>query len=222
MRVARLVYYSPNVDTYVDSIAAIMQHYRPERIEIAFPDARYVARVLNRGHEQADFITLVHDHLSLIGKDLQIYRAAETMEITPKQSGEDVIVSLLENTDLVDITAVPKKLAVEIVSAALKRGSTKVCTLDWLVPIEGPVRLRVGRDPYDYVDLTTLDQTGELRHSYRTHASLLIGMGLGVLGVSLLSVVSRWIPVLAVANEVLVAFSVAAGFAGLYIAVKAK
>jgi hypothetical protein len=45
-------------------------------------------------------------------------------------------------------------------------------------------------------------------------------MGGSIFVVAALSILARWYPALAVANEVLVAVSVAAGFAGLYLAVR--
>jgi len=222
MRIARLVYYSPNIEPYADSIAAVVQQYRPDRIEIAFPDMRSGGSIPHRGREQSEFIKDLHTKLSAIGNDVQCYRVGETIEIIPISCSENDPGSILQGATVVDVTTIPKKLSVEIVAAALKSGSTRVCALTWLSIIKGKDRLRVGKDAYDYIDLTRLEETADLKRSYAARATLLISMGAVILLVSLLAVLSHWVPELSIANEILISVSVAAGFAGLYTSVKGK
>lgn len=223
MRIARLVYYSPKIEPYADSIAAVVQQYRPDRIEIAFPDTHTGASIPYRGREQSVFIKDLHTKLREIGDDLQCYRVAETIEIVPIPCSQNDVSSILRGTTVVDVTTVPKKLAIEIVAAALKSGRTRVCALTWLSIIKREEdRLRVGKDAYDYIDLTRLEETADLKRSYAVRATLLVSMGVVILIISLLAFLSRWLPQLSIAKEILISVSVAAGFAGLYIAVKGK
>lgn len=220
MGTGRIVFYSPNVEAYVDAIAAMVQQYRPERIEIAFLYGNDGSTAPHRGREQSTFIQNLHAKLAEIGEDAQPYREAETIELVPRSFSQEQTAELIRAVDILDVTTVPKKLSVEMVAASLQTGAPRVCALHWLSRYDGTRRLRISHDPYDYVDLTRLEQAVALRRSYAARAGLLLGMGASIFVVAALSILARWVPVFAVANEVLVAVSVAAGFAGLYLAVR--
>jgi len=218
--VGRVIFYSPSVDPYADAIAAMIQQYRPERIEVAFLHSRDSMVALHRGKEQSQFIHDLHEKISEVGRELQSYREAESIEIVPRSFSQENMLNLIEKVDFVDVTTVSKKISVELVAASLQNRKTRVCALEWLGRFDGTRRLRIGRDPYDYVDLTRLEQAAALRRSYAARAGLLICMGAAIFFVAGVSIAARWFPKLAIANEVLIAVSVATGFAGLYLAVR--
>lgn len=220
MGTGRIVFYSPRVEAYVDAIAAMVQQFKPDRIEIAFLYGSDGSSVPHRGTEQSTFIQKLHAKLAEIGKAAQPYREAETIELVPRSFAQERTADLILGVDVLDVTTVPKKLSVEMVAASLQSGTPRVCALHWLSRFDGTRQLRIGYDPYDYVDLTRLEQALALRRSYAARARLLLAMGASIFAVAALSILARWVPVLAVANEVLVAVSVAAGFAGLYLAVR--
>lgn len=216
----RVVFFSPRVDAYVDAIAAMVQQYRPDRIEIAFLYGNDGSTAPHRGKDQSSFIQELHAKLADIGKAAQPYREAETTELVPRSFSQERTNELLVGVEVLDVTTVPKKLSVEMVAASLQTGAPRVCALHWLARFDGSRQLRISQDPYDYVDLTRLEQAVALRRSYAARAGLLLGMGASIFVVAVLSILARWFPALAVANEVLVAVSVAAGFAGLNLAVR--
>lgn len=220
MGIGRLVYYSPKVDAYADAVVAMVQHHKPERIEIAFLYGSNVAAAPHRGKEQSTFIQTLHNRISEIGAAAPPYREAEFIELVPSSFSQDRLVELIQGVDVLDVTTVPKKLSVEMVTASLQFGATRVCSLHWLTRFDGKRQLRIGTDPYDYVDLTRLEQAVALRRSYAARAGLLVGMGAAIFIVAALSVAARWFPPLAVANEALIAISVATGFAGMYLAIR--
>mgnify|MGYP005850207427 CR=1 FL=1 len=220
MGTGRVVFYSPRVDAYVDAIAAMVQQYKPERIEIAFLYGSDGAAAPHRGREQSAFIQELHNKLAEVGRAAQPYREAETIELLPRSFSQERTVELIQGVDVLDVTTVPKKLCVEMVTASLQSGAPRVCPLHWLGRFDGRRQLRIGTDPYDYVDLTRLEQAVVLRRSYAARAALLLGMGAAIFAVAILSIAARWFPAFAVANEVLLAVSVATGFAGLYLAVR--
>jgi hypothetical protein len=220
MSIARLIYYSPRIESYADIIAAIVQQYHPDRIEIAFPDARMASSVPYRGREQSEFIENLHRTLSIMGKDHSCYGAAETIEIIPMSCNEDNKPSILQGADVVDVTTIPKKLSVELVAAALKCGRPRVCALTWLSKIKSGERLIIGKDRYDYIDLTRLEETAQLRRSYAARATLILSIGSVFFGVCVIAALSQWVPQLSPVNMALVPLSVAAGIAGLLVAVR--
>lgn len=216
----RIVACSPEVESYVDIIAALVQQYRPDRIELAFPHGELTADAPERGRAQSAFVATLHQRLLDVGKEFQPYREAEGVEIVPRAFPQHDQSSLLQHASIVDVTAAPKKLSVELVAESLQRGHPRVCALHWLGRIERGRRFRVGHDPYQYVDLTALERTAALRRSYAARAQLLRGMGVAICTVASVAILARWYPRLAFANDVLLAVSVAAGFAGLYVAVR--
>lgn len=220
MGIGRVVFYSPRVDAYVDAIAAMVQQHKPERIEIAFLYGNDGSTAPHRGREQSDFIQALHKKLAEIGAAAQPYREAETIELVPLSFSQDRTVDLIHGVDVLDVTTVPKKLSVETVTASLQNGVPRVCALHWLGRFDGTRQLRIGTDPYDYVDLTRLEQAIVLRRSYTARAGLLLSMGASIFVIAALSILARWFPVLAIANEALIVVSVAVSFAGLYLAVR--
>jgi hypothetical protein len=214
----RVVFYSPRVDAYADAIAAMVQQYRPEKIEIAFLHGNDNPTSPHRGAEQSEFIQELHAKLANIGTLAQPYQEAATTVLVPCSFSQERTSELLVGVDVLDVTTVPKKLSIEIVAASLQTGAPRVCALHWLARFDGKRQLRIGLDPYNYVDLTRLEQTVALRRSYVARARLLLGMGASIFVVAALSISARWFPALEMANEALRAVSVAAGCAGLWLA----
>jgi hypothetical protein len=198
----------------------MMRQFKPEKIELVFLSDPTLGSAPHRGKEQAEFVENLHKRLAEIGEVAQAYREAENVEIVPKPLPHDQFDELLDGTDIIDVTPAPKKLSVAIVAACLKNQKSRVFTLDWLVRKKLGTTLIVGKDPYDYVDLTRLEQAAVLRRSFAARARLLIAMMAAILFIGVLSFSARWFPPLAVANEFLIAMSAGVGFAGLFIAVR--
>lgn len=83
MRVARIIYYSQQIDGYVHAIAAMVRQFHPNRIEVAFLNEPRLGTIPHRGREQSEFVDKLHSRLAQLGKDFQAYREAETIEIIP-------------------------------------------------------------------------------------------------------------------------------------------
>lgn len=220
MSTGRILYYSNNIDSYVDVIAAMSQQYRTKKIELAFIFLDGSSDIPNIGKAQSDTISEIYKLLKSLGQHFPAYRIAESIEIVPMSFSDENVDKIIQGSDIIDVTTTPKKLSVQIVAGSIQTGKKRICALHWLSKFEKNKRFRIGRDAYDYVDLTRLERTASLRRSHASRASLLLSMGAAICAVSVLSFISKWHPNLAVANEALLAISVAAGFAGLYIAVK--
>ncbi|WP_156825308.1 hypothetical protein [Elioraea tepidiphila] len=220
MRTGRIIYYSDNIDGYTHAIAAMVRQFKPERIEVIFLSGPMIGSAPHRGREQSEFVERLHKRLADLGRFAQAYREAETVEIVPKPLLHDRVSDLFDGTDILDVTPVPKKLSVAIVAESLKNRTSRVFTLDWLARREMNKELFIGQDAYDYVDLTRIEQAATLRRSFSARANLLLAMMFVILLVGIASVLARWFPELSLANELLVAISVAVGFAGLVVAVR--
>ncbi|HEX5454314.1 MAG TPA: hypothetical protein VFX06_11020, partial [Stellaceae bacterium] len=130
--------------------------------------------------------------------------------------------TLIDGTDLLDISGTPKKLAIELMATALQRGNPRIYQLLWSKRYKEDELPQIGKDRFEYLDLTVLPSTSALRRSYVAKSTLVTGISVTVVTVAAGYILSRWIPSLAFLNDVLVAMSVVAGFAALYLAVRAS
>lgn len=217
-RLVRIIGYSEKEDTYVDIIAAIQRQLRPDKIEIIFVESEQTPGLPEKGRQQSAFANRIHELINGMATELEAYKVCESIPLVIESARRDELNEILENVIAVDVTAAPKDLAINAISNALRHGGPPIYYIKWLTKFEGK-RNRIGTDPYQYEDLTKLDEARALSKSYRTQAVILLSLVLIVAALAIVAVFSRWYPTLRIFNDVLAVISVVAGFAGLIIAI---
>lgn len=217
-RIARIIGYSEKPETYVDIITAIQRQLQPDKIEIIFVASEQVPGTPVKGRQQSVFTNVIYESIHEVSSQYEAYKACEGVQITIEEARRDELSSILEGALAVDVTAAPKDLAINAISNALRFGGPPIYYMKWLTKFNGK-RNRIGVDPYQYEDLTKLDEARALSRSYRTQSITLLALVLIVAVLAIVAVLSRWYPPLRVFNDVLSIISVVAGFAGLIIAI---
>lgn len=218
--VFRVLVFNPNADSCADSIAAVLRHSRPKRIEVWFVQSEQNPNVPVPGLQQQDFVQEVHQAIVQRSVDSQAYAAAQHITIATGESvGPDNVEQALAGASGVDVTGLPKELSLNLVAASLMGAGTPVFAVRWLTRFEPGHRHRIGTQPYIYEDLVQLPKARTLRRAFRARAHVLAAVGVVIFLVAAAAVLSNWFPALKPVSEILNALSVAAGFAGLWIAV---
>lgn len=218
-RIARIIGFSDNEETYVDIIAALHGHLQPDKIEIIFVASEQNPALPDKGIKQSAFINRLHESISSLSEGHPAYAPCEKIPLTVDNIRRDEINDVLIDVLAVDVSAAPKDLAINVISNALRHGGPSIYYVKWLTKFERGKRSRVGSDPYVYEDLTKLDESRTLSHSYRAQSYLLISLVLLVSVFAILAGASHWYPKLAIFNDILSISSIIAGFIGLLMAV---
>ncbi|UZJ37731.1 hypothetical protein [Prosthecochloris sp. SCSIO W1103] len=218
-RVARIIGFSENEATYIDSIAALQRHLQPDKIEIVFVDSEQNPELPEKGRKQSAFIKRLHDAIHALAKEYSAYSPCESVTLSVENIRRDELNSILNNVMAVDVSAAAKDLAINTISNALRYGGPPIYYVKWLTKFEPGKRSRIGEDPYVYEDLTKLDEARLLSRSYRSQSFLLLALVLTIAVFAVLAGLSHWLEQLRVFNEILAITSIVAGFAGLFMAV---
>jgi hypothetical protein len=212
--------FNPHAESCADSIAAVLRHSQPRRIEIWFVQSEQNPNVPVPGLQQQEFLQRVHQAISQLSTDSPAYAAALHMTISTGESVRpDNVEQALHGASGVDVTSLPKEISLNLVAASLMGAGTPVFAVRWLTKFEPGTRHRVGSQPYVYEDLVKLPKARTLRRAFRARAHVLASVGIVIFLVATAAALSNWLPALKPISEILNAVSVAAGFAGLWIAV---
>lgn len=216
----RVLVFNPHAESCADSVAAVLRHSQPRRIEVWFVQSEQNPNVPILGLQQQEFVQRVHQVISLLSADSPAYAAALHVTISTGESVRpDNIEQVLHGACGVDVTALPKEISLNLVAASLMGAGTPVFAVRWLTKFEQGPRHRIGSQPYVYEDLVQLPKARTLRRAFRARAHVLASIGGVIFLVAAAAVLSNWFPALKPVSEILNAVSVAAGFAGLWIAV---
>jgi len=203
----KVLYRSPRIDTYVDTIAAVAREYpNIGEVRIVFPVGGRVAHVV--GQVQARLVALAKN---------EPYEVASRLRLT---DAEESITSLRLYRDciLVDVTGIPKQDALEVACAAIEKGSGRVGHFRWLETFSEGVEFRVGTHKYEYKNLLTSGATGALLRNYVARKHVVWSLG-GLLGCVLVMAIVKIIwPDFIVPDDAINVFSLLIGAAGLYLA----
>lgn len=218
--VFRVLVFNPHAESCADSIAAVLRHCRPNRVEVWFVQSEQNPDVPVPGIQQQDFVQRVHQAIVQLSDVSPAYAAAQHMTISTGESVRpDNIERTLHRAMGVDASSLPKEISLNLVAASLMSVSTPVFAVRWLTKFEPGLRHRIGVQPYVYDDLTQLPKARTLRRAFRARAHVLAAVGIVIFFIAAAAVLSNWFPALKPISEILNAVSVAAGFAGLWIAV---
>lgn len=216
----RVLVFNPHVESCADSIAAVLRHSRPTRVEIWFVQSEQNPNVPVPGLQQQDFVQSVHQAIVQLSADSPAYSAAQHITIATGESVRpDNVEQALHGAAGIDVTGLPKEISLNLVAASLMGSGTPVFAVRWLTKFEPGTRHKIGVQPYVYEDLIQLPKARTLRRAFRARAHVLASVGVVIFLVATTAVLANWFPTLKPISEILNAISVAAGFAGLWIAV---
>lgn len=231
MNVARVIYFSDRIDTYADCIIAIL-HAFPDthRIELVFTDGSLAPTLTtdsdsspqpSAGEEQEQIASAIRTKISTASESNPPYAKAKNVPITPVTMHGVNLYRALRTSSVVDVSATPKEMAINLVTAAIAQGKTPVCSLRWLGKIDRRKTKRIGSDEYQYENLTELREAKRLRRYYRANVFVVYFIAVSVLLLAVVSFLSYWYPQFKMASQVLNSLGVIVGFASLWLATRA-
>lgn len=205
MRRARIVVTSENADTYVDVLAAIATRGETDEVEFVFLDSEYKGRLLS--DVQKKLVDL---------NELPDYEQASRLKISGIPLKRDLGL-LLRDCSLIDVTGVPKELAIEIAATALIQPNIKVCSLRWLEKLDSQVRFRVGQQRYSYADVINDSALSALRKDYIAKTYVIYAFG-GIFAASAALAVAQVAFGWAIPDKLINLLSLLVGIGGLQLA----
>lgn len=210
---ARVVVVSPNVESYADACAALVNVFNPSKIEISFLEIEDEPKQPTRGEERSSFVAEIREKINEIARSHEAYRLCKSAQIVEGDAYNQKQLSLLvASSDLIDVTAVPKDISVALVAESIMGSGVPILAVRWIGKLSKNTRNRIGSAPYKYQDLCELPRTQKLRQSYRQRTHVVAGIGVAIFAIAGLSILSQWFPALGVAEKMLTSVSVAAGF----------
>lgn len=231
MNVARVVYFSDRLDTYADSVIAILHDF-PEvkRIELVFTDGSLAPKVDQEknsapqptiGEEQERIASAIRSKISSAADSHPAYMKAKNVPIVPFPIAGRELYPVLRTASVVDVSGTPKEMAINLVTAAIAQGKTPVCSLRWLGKIDRRKTNRIGTDPYHYERLTELREAKRLGRYFRANVFIVYFIAVSVLLLAIVSFLSYWVPQFKIASQVMSSLGVIIGFASLWLATRA-
>lgn len=205
MRRARIVATSDVADTYVDVLAAMAARGETDEVEFIFLDCEYKRQLLS--DVQKKLVDL---------SELTDYEQASRLKISGTPLKHDLSL-LLRNCSLIDVTGVPKELAIEIAATALTDPNIKVCSLRWLEKLDSQIRFRVGQQKYSYADVINDSALNALRKDYiaKKHVIYVFGaIFAATAAIAVAQLVFEW----AIPDKVINVLSLLVGIGGLQLA----
>ena len=166
LRIAKVLYRSRRLDTYVDAIAAIAKE---------FPDIDEVRLVFPVGGRVEGVIDQVQGQLSNLSSN-EPYALAARLRLT---DSEEAITSpdLCRTCALIDVTGIPKQDAIEVAASAIEKDTARVGHFRWLDTVRDGDTFRVGTHRHEYVDLLSGGAAGALRRNYVAKKHVLVALG---------------------------------------------
>jgi hypothetical protein len=217
---ARVVVVSTNAETYADSCAALVNVFNPEKIEISFLEMEDEPKQPTRGEERSAFVSEIRERINEIARSHEAYRLCKSAQIVEGDAYNQRQLPILVSTaDIIDVHGVPKDLSVALVAESIMGAGVPILVVKWIGKFTKGKRNRIGSSPYKYQDLCELPRAQKLRKSYRQRTHVIAGIGVAIFIIAILSILSQWYPALSIAEKMLTSVSVAAGFAGLWLAV---
>ena len=220
---ARVFVVSQNVESYADACTALVSTYNPGKIEISFLEAPGDPKQPKRGDGRSSFVTAIREKINEVSEFHEAYRLCKS---TPIIEGDgyspEELSALIENSDLIDVTGVPKDLVAALVAESIMGSGVPILTVRWIGKISQGTRNRIGSSPYKYQNLCDLPRVQKLRQVYRQKSNLIIVFFAAIFVIVLLSALSLFFPSLVIVKEILNPLSLMLSVAGLLIAVSEK
>jgi hypothetical protein len=186
-------------------LAAIAARRDIEEVEFIFLGTEYRLQLLS--DVQKKLVEL---------SDLAEYEQASRLKISGISLKNDMVL-LLRDCNLIDVTGVPKELAIEIAATALANPTIAVCSLRWLERLDKDKRSRVGQQKYSYADVINDSALRAVRKEFiaKKHVIYVFGVMFGVTAIlAALQLLFGW----AIPDKWISVLSLLVGFGGLRLA----
>jgi len=204
---AKIVIQSLRIDTYVNAIAAIVDHY---------PEINQFIIVFFDKPSNEDFINKIQKRLSKLS-DIPQYARAARMLLT----SEEILIEskeLLQECVLVDVSGVSKEVALSIAANGIEKQSVKVGHLKWHEKIEKGKEFRVGLNKHSYEDLLSKGAMATLIKKYIAKKHVLRAFVV-MFSIIMCMAIAKFIwPQFIIPDDIINLFSLLIGAAGLYLA----
>ncbi len=106
-RIARIIGFSQNEATYIDSIAALQRQLQPDKIEIVFVASEQNPEQPAKGRKQSVFVSRLHDSIHDLAKNHSAYRPCESVPLTVENIRREELNSIFKGAMAVDVSAAP-------------------------------------------------------------------------------------------------------------------
>ena len=176
----RVLVFNPHVESCADSIAAVLRHSQPKRIEVWFVNSEQNPATPVPGIPQQDFLHRVYLALADLSSE-SAYAAAQHVTIAIGESiRPENIETALHGASGLDVTALPKEIALNLVAAALMGSAIPIFAVRWLTKFQPGSRHKIGVAPYIYEDLVQLPKAKTLRRAFRARAHVIASIGVAI------------------------------------------
>lgn len=231
MKTASVIYFSDRLETYADAIIAILVAYPTvERIEIVFTDGSLAPK--NRqddpsirptiGAQQEEITSAIRKRINGIKSEHSHYNKADEIQIIPKPVHGHELYRVLRSSSVIDVSATPKEMAINLVTAAIAQGTTPVCSMQWCGKLDRRRNYFIGTDEHEYEDLTKLREAKRLGRYYRSNVFIVYFIAVSVFLLAVVSFLSYWMPQFKIASQILNSLGVMIGFVSLWLATRAS
>lgn len=211
---AKILVFSDKIDSYVNVVAAIKKTY-PDINEIVF------CFLSNDGND--DFVSKVSqklDEMASSNTDNALYPPSSDL-IFSIATVHETDSSMIRNCDIIDVTSVSKKVAVDVAALAIaSKPLVSVCFLTFSNKIVSGQKWVLNDDNFDYLNLFS---GGALKRLYKNYfqkryvicvLSSLVSMTVGLVIVKLV------FPDFFIPESFISIFSLAIGVSSLFLAIK--
>lgn len=205
----KIIHHSNNVDTYVNIIAAMYEAYGEiKEITLSFIDSPVNEKFIDSLQERLT----TYDENPIYKKSARVHLSGESISIG--------LVTSEESLDVIDVSALPKEMAIEVVASTIDRKNIKVCTLQWPENVKfDPGEKWVLRDGnHSYSNLVSKGALAKLYRNYFQKKQV-IWIFAAIFSVLICMAIIKYIvPDFAIPSDIVNILSLLVGAAGLYLA----
>ncbi|EGR1345561.1 hypothetical protein ACUMO5_004511 [Vibrio parahaemolyticus] len=198
---------SNNIDTYVNIVAAMC---------LTFKDIKEIRLSFVSSPVNENLIDSIQQKLSA-NPDSLIYKHAARVHLSGESTESDNT-QLSTGWDVLDVSAVSKEVALNIVAATIDNQNIKVCSLQWLKRFEKGEEWLLTNDNHEYKDLLSDGALSKLYKNYLQKKSVIYIFG-SIFLVLLVTAIAKYLmPSILIPADIVNVLSLLIGAAGLYLA----
>ena len=203
----RLLYQSTRLDTYVNLIVAMCHKYEDiKEISISF---------MNKPINEAFIDTLQKELTSY--HNTKLYKQAARIHLSA-ESIDSRDINFYKGWDIIDVSAISKEIAIDVIALNLENPKVEVCTLQYTRNFKAGEKWILTIGNHNYRNLLSEGSLSMLYRNYFQKKVIIrmFGFMFGIL--MILSIIKFIIPTFIIPEDVISFFSLIIGAGGLYLA----
>jgi len=208
MMKAKILVQSPNIDTYINIIAAICKKY-PSVTEIVFS-------FLNKSVND-NFINDVRIKLANLASHNSLYSKGVKVSIEAVIEDENGS-NLIDGFNLIDVTAVSKEIALNVAASSVEKKNVKICQLSWTKKFEKDEKWIIEDNNHLYDDLLSKGALSKLYKNYFQKRTVIFVFAVIFGALLLTSILKIILKDFIIPSDLVNILSLLIGAAGLYLA----